>query len=78
MGIGQVIESHQKMNLYPYVYVSVAAKIAQENDTDIYFGVVQGNEIPEYKVNKSNISVIDSQRWIAVTNSKADALKNHL
>lgn len=78
MGVGQVIESHRQLNLYYYVYTAVAVKIVQENDTDIYFAVMQGNEIPENMVNKVGMRVLDSHTWIAVSRINADILGNHL
>lgn len=78
MAIGQVVESHRQLNLYQYVYTAVAVKIVQDNDTDIYFTVVQGNEIPENMVNKFSFNIFDSQTWISVIKNNADVLRNHL
>lgn len=78
MGIGQVVESHQRKNLYLHTFTKVATRIAQENDLDIYFWIVKGNKVPEIYMSRSNFQTLGEKRLIKVINNKAIALKNHL
>lgn len=76
MGVGHVIESYRQKNLYNLLFTSVACKLVNDHDSDIYFYVKRGNTVPENHVQKLGTQVFDAQRWIAVSNRKS--LGSHL
>jgi hypothetical protein len=72
MGIGQVIEKHQKKNFMKIVFYTIALRLVNELDSDIFFWVEQGNAVPEKMLNRKGIC--DVLRKIIVTNKPKSSL----
>lgn len=71
MGVGHTIESERRKRFGRLMFCAVAVKLATDFNSDIYFGIQQGNSVALESMNNKVAQIFDVQSRIGVSRNKS-------